>query len=82
MKLKNLLKKVLCFGVAATLSLGFVPSITASAAGYPTVDMFEHVKALNGNGYLKGVQGALDSNQYSYTDSTGTHGLSHSFWNA
>ena len=82
MKLKNLLKRILCFGVAATLSLGFAPSIAASAQGYPAVDMFEQVRAMNGNGYLKGVQGAVDRNMYAYTDSTGTHGLSHSFWNA
>lgn len=87
MKLKSLLKKALCFGMAAALSLGIVPAVTVSAAEYPGIDMFAHVQALNGNGYLKGVQGVgipggVDESRYAYTDSTGTHGLSHAFLNA
>ncbi len=81
MKLKNLFKRFICFGVAAALSLG-VPVISASAEEYPAVDMFEHVKALHGNSAFKGVHGTLDSNDYAYTDSTGTHGVSHTFTNA
>lgn len=59
-----------------------MPKLDASAKEYPTVDMFEHVKTLHGEGSLKGAQGAVDSRLYAYTDPTGTHGLSHSFWNA
>lgn len=82
MKLKNLLKKVLCFGVAASLSMSMMPALTASAAAYPTVDMFEHVKAINGTyAAFKGVHGIFDSNAYVHTDSTGTHSGSHSFAN-
>ena len=74
MKLKNLFKKVLCFGMAAALSFGVVPATTASAAEYPAVDMFAHVKAMGGDAAFKGVHGTLDSSKYA--------GVSHSFTNA
>lgn len=75
----NVLKKVLCLGVTAVL-LG-TPVITVFAVEYPTIDMFEHVRRVNGNGAFRGVHGTLDSNKYAYTDSDGTHGMSHTFAN-
>ena len=80
MRFKKGWKRVICFCVAV-LSALVLPFGTALAEGYPTIDMFEQVRRVNGNSAFRGVHGTFDSNKYAYTDSTGYHGVSHTFAN-